>query len=311
MTNRKVKILFLLSLSLIVLINTTRAQNPADDEAPIKVNTFLLNIPVTVTDKTGHNVTGLKKEDFSVYQDGEKQEIAFFVSDEAPMNVAILLDTSFSTRPVLDDIQKAAKDFLKVFRPEDKGVIVTFDYQTLFLTELVSDQKTLTKAINNLTIADRPGSEMHDAIYQVVKNYFAEVKGRKAIIVLTDGAVGGRFISNQQILKLLQLSDTLFYPIVFKTRNTFSPPSKGAKGGKFDFFEPLKRLAEETAGKFYEEDATNLKTAFQSIAEELKQQYLIGYYPSANGKPDNVKIVVDRKDVTIQAKRKLKFNQAN
>lgn len=294
-------------LSLALLINVASGQDPTaapGDDAPIKVNTLLLTIPVTVSDSAGRNIPGLKKENFSIFQDGEQQDIEFFANEEAPMNVAILLDTSFSTRPVLDKIQKAARDFVKVFRPGDRGIIVRFDYQTSFLSDLTSDRKKLSRAIDDANITDRVGSDMYDAVSKIVNNHFASFKGRKAIIVLTDGMVSGRF-STQQILNMLQKSDTIFYPIIFKTK--FNSGAGAAWYNKKPLpIEMLGFLAEQSAGRFYEKDATDLKTAFQSIAEELKNQYLLGFYPQ-NTEPGkslgHIRIAVDRKDLTIQSKK--------
>lgn len=308
MTNLYFKTIALLLL--VILIDFVGAQDLSD--TPIKVNTLLLNIPVTVSDKNGRYVAGLKKEDFSIYQNGEKQQIEYFLDDEAPMNIAVLLDTSPSTRNVLGDIQKAARDFIKIFRPEDKAIIVSFDFETLFLSELTSDKTKLNKAINQAEITGRGGSNMPDAVYKVIRDYFASIKGRKAIIVLTDGMVWGR-LSFEQILDILQKSNTFFYPIIFKTSDQFRITPNPAKSGVDSPFKRLEVLAEETAGKLYEKDAGNLKEAFQSIAEELKKQYLLGFYPqnSENWNQLPIKIVVNRKDVMIEAKKRKMLKKPN
>lgn len=296
----------LIFLFLFILTVAVKAQD-APDDTPIKVNTLLYTIPLTVSDGKGRPVSGLKKEDFSILEDGVKQEIEFFLNDETPMNVAILVDTSFSTKPVLDNIQKAARDFLKVLRPEDKGIIASFDYKTTFLSEFTSDKKRLSKAINQARIADRAGSDMRGAVALVVKNYFAAFKGRKAIIVLTDGMVSENAISSQEILHVLQNSDTLFYPIIFKTNFYSDARLRAANGRKPLPVEVLELLAGETAGRFYEKDTTNLKEAFQDIAEALKKQYLLGYYPQGSEKPTRLKIEVDRQYLTIQTKKNINF----
>jgi Ca-activated chloride channel family protein len=224
------------------------------------------------------------------------------------MNVAILLDSSGSTKDVLDNIQKAARDFLKVFRPGDKGIIVSFDSRTLFLTKLTSDRKDLSKAIEQVAIADKTGSFMYDAVSQVVDAHFASFKGRKAIIVLTDGMVYGRTYTAQQALEALQKADVLFYPIVFRTRSSVASSSRGAKPLPVEI---LKLFAEETSGRFYEKDASNLKEAFQSISEELKKQYLIGFYPrnaEPGSIPTHIRIVVDREDFKVNVKKRWNFN---
>ncbi len=300
------KCLLFLVLSSILLTNVAAAQTEKDDP-PIKVDTLLLTTPLVVKDANGRYVSGLKKDDFSIFQNREEQDIAFFYGEESPMSVAILLDTSGSTKEVLGKIQKAAHDFVKVLRPEDKGLIVTFDDRTQFLSGLTSDKKQLSNAIKNARINENAGSDMNAAVFQIVNKYFAALKGRKAIIVLTDGMVIRRNISTQQTLDKLLDADTVFYPIVFKSKfyaDAFAREKKPLP------VEMLEFLADGTAGRFYEKDATNLKEAFQSIAEELKKQYLIGFYPQTSdaGKVQrDIEIKVDRKDFTVVTKKMWRF----
>ena len=302
------KQLLLLLLSSLFFISVVDAQEETSDDAPIKVDTLLLTVPFTVNDNAGRNIAGLKKENFSIFQNGDQQDIEYFFNEEAPMNVAILIDTSASTDKVLDKIQKAARDFVKILRPEDKGMIVSFDYQTLFLSELTSDKKKLSKAIGQAQIAGKAGSDMNEAVFRVVKNNFDSIKGRKAVIVLTDGIVIKRSVSSQQIMDALQKSDTLFYPIIFKTKFLSEAKARAAANKSRPMtIEILEILAQETAGRFYEKDVGNLKEAFESIAEELKKQYLIGFYPQyteSTASTGDIRIQVDRKEFTARTKKR-------
>lgn len=300
-----------LLLASILLITVAGAQEPEDDDTPIKVDTLLLTMPLTVTDNRGRHIAGLKKENFSIVENGIEQNIEYFFNEEAPMNVAVVIDTSASTKDVLDKIQKAARDFVKVLRPEDKGIIVTFDNRTLFLSDLTSDKKKLTKAIENARIAGDTGSDMNEAVFRVVKNYFDSFKGRKAVIALTDGMVIKRSVTSQQVMDALQKSDTLFYPIIFKTKfYTDAMKRAAADKRKPMSIEILEIMAQETSGRFYEKDAANLKEAFQSIAEELKNQYLLGFYPQDTEKgkaTGNIRIEVDRKDLRVKTKKRWSY----
>lgn len=311
MSNKQIKKqLLLFLLTLVLLINGSTAQEKEED-APIKVDTLLLTMPFTVTDKSGRNVAGLKKENFSILENGIDRKIEYFFNEEAPMNVAILIDTSASTKQVLDKIQKAARDFVKVLRPEDKGIIVSFDYQTVFLSDLTNDKKKLSKAIDQTRIANQTGSDMNQAVFQINNQHFAAFKGRKAIIVLTDGMVIKRAVSSQQIMDDLQKTDTIFYPVIFKTKFYTDAVARAAVYKRKPMsIEILEILAQETSGRIYEKDVVNLKEAFQSISEELKQQYLIGFYPVnvEKGKPlGNIRLEVGQKDLTIRTKKRWKF----
>ena len=132
----------LFALAFFVFAVGSRAQTTPDDQ-PIKVNTVLVNIPVIASDRQGRYVAGLQKDNFTIVQDGEKQEIEFFADDSAPMNVIILIDVSGSTMPFLDNIKRAARDFVKIFRPEDQGMIVTFASGMSIVQPFTSDQKKL------------------------------------------------------------------------------------------------------------------------------------------------------------------------
>ena len=267
----------------------------------------MFTIPLTVSDDKGRNVPGLKKENFTILQDGEELDIEFFLNEDAPMNVAILLDTSYSTKDVLDDIQKAARDFVKILRPEDKAVIVGFDNRTIFLSNLTSDRKVLSKAIGRVEVSNVTGSDMYQAVSLVLSKHFAALKGRKAIIALTDGMVAGRNNTVQQTLDSMQEFDTIFYPIIFKT-NFYSKNRR--QPARPPLIRMLEILAEETAGRIYEKEATKLKEAFESIAGELKKQYLIGFYPDSNEDEKTTgyfKVDVDRKGLIVKSKKRLKL----
>jgi len=302
------KQLLLLLLASIFLITVAGAQEPEDDGTPIKVDTLLLTMPLTVTDNRGRHITGLKKEDFSIVENGTERDIEYFFNEEAPMNVAIVIDTSASTKEVLEKIQKAARDFVRVLRPEDKGIIVSFDNRTLFLSELTSDKKKLTKAIEQTRIANDAGSDMNEAVFRVVKNYFDSFKGRKAVIALTDGMIIKRSVTAQQVMDALRKSDTLFYGIIFKTIYlTDAMKTAAAENRKPMSIEILEIMAQETSGRIYQKDAANLKEAFQNIAEELKNQYLLGFYPQDTEKgkaTGNIRIEVDRKELRVKMKKR-------
>jgi VWFA-related protein len=296
-----IRFLSALLLCFVIFPFNAKAQDE-EDNTPVKIDTLLYTIPLTVSDKKGKFVAGLQKENFTITEDGLSQKIELFMNEQSPMNVAVLLDTSYSTRDVLDNIQKAARDFVKILRPEDRAVIVTFDNRTVFLTKLESDHKILFAAIERASISRVDGSDMYEAVGRVIGNYFEKLQGRKAIIGLTDGMVTGRGISAQATLDAMQKSDVFFYPIIFKTDELTK-----TRRQKPVTVELLQIMAEETGGRFYEKDSTRLKEAFQSIAQDLKYQYLLGFYPrgtDAKNVRNRYKITVDRDDLVVRTKKK-------
>ncbi len=326
----KSRIAILLTLFFLAVAGHSRAQER--DDLPIKVRTYLVHIPVIASDRDGRYVSGLKKEDFSIFEDGTKQEISFFADEKEPMNVVILIDTSFSTRAVLDDIKKAARDFVRVFRLEDKGMIASFDFEMKVLQEFTSDQKQLSKAINKTSIGARPGSNMQDSVYALVKKQLTEVKGRKAIIVLTDGEVGGSVVSDETLINTLAESDVLVYTIIFQTPSSYAayrvPESIKSRNGvtisgkgligrleevRLERFQFMSSLGAVTGGRLLDSKAGDFRGSFQVIADELKNQYLIGFYPRNpdDEKPHNVVVETSLKDTVLRSKRNivLKLNK--
>ena len=170
----------------------------------------------------------------------------------------------------------------------------------------------MSDAINDATVAFEVGSLMNDAVYQIVTKDFAFIKGRKAIIVLTDGFVWGE-VSNKNFLDTLIESDTPIYPIFFQTRGIFPSKIKTVtmdelvKKSPVDF---LNTIAISTGGRLYAADADNFSGVFQKIADELKKQYLIGFYPK-DGKSNNITIKVDRPDVVIRTKQTIRLKTPN
>ena len=292
----------------------TPPQIPENDNEPIKVNTLLVNIPVIASDRNGRYISGLTKDDFLILEDGEKQPIAFFADEKAPMNVAILIDASLSTSSYLGNIQDAARDFVKILRPEDQGLIADFGYATDILSKFTSDQEQLLKAIDKVRISVDYGSNMQNAVYRLVKKEFTSVKGRKAIIVLTDGEVEGG-ISNKKLLSIVSESDIIIYPILFKSvidKHSYFRNSPGMKRLKKEQMQFMDSLAAVSGGRIYR-NVSDFKGAFQAIADELKTQYLIGFYPQNDddGKKHKITVEAVPKDIVIRTKRSIQLKSDN
>lgn len=210
------KIVAILGFTVLAGIGCLQAQDK-DSDGTIKIDTRLVSVPVIVSDRDGRYVPNLTAADFTVLQDGARQNIEFFAATEEPLTIALLIDTSQSTRAVLDDIKDSAKSFIKLLQPRDRAMIVCFDYDTHVLSGLTSDHEQLNRAIRSAAIPDYFGTTLRDAAFQTVTKPFAGIKGRKAIILLTDGKDAGSRISSRELLYSLQETDTLIYTIMFKT----------------------------------------------------------------------------------------------
>jgi len=150
--------------ALIILVTACSAEAAAQDEV-IKIDTTLVSVPVVVSDRQGRYVRDLKATDFTVFKDGVQQKIEFFASTDEPINVALLIDTSHSTHPVIDDIKRAAERFLKLLGPRDKAAVVSFDNSTTVLSHFTSDIGRLKEAVKQAEIPERAGTTLRDAVY--------------------------------------------------------------------------------------------------------------------------------------------------
>jgi VWFA-related protein len=180
---------------------TKKTQDPGDlDEGDVvRTDTQLVSVPAVVTDASGRPLSGLKAENFRLVEDGQAQTIANFGTTETPFEIALLLDTSGSTRDDVALIRSAANSFIEALRPGDRVGIVAFNTaQTVntpiaaveVLSPLTGDRGELRKAIENLGASS--GTPYYDALQRVVSTIFRdpptdEVRGRRAVVALTDG----------------------------------------------------------------------------------------------------------------------------
>lgn len=176
---------------------SSQDKKPGDDV--IRVETQLVDVPIAVTSAGGQPLRGLKASNFLVYEDGKLQEIADFSATTAPFEVALLLDTSGSTRSDLQLIQRAAQYFVDSLRPGDRVAVLAFKTERTqtqayavseVLSYLTDDRKKLRAAIDNTQMSN--GTPYYDSLVQVAEKVFRdkpaeEFRGRRALVALTDG----------------------------------------------------------------------------------------------------------------------------
>lgn len=214
-------ILILLSLLLLSLPNQTSAQPPQPNPAQ-KGSKAFISVPVSVSDREGRYISGLKKDDFTIYQDGVKQNISFFATFDEPLNIALLLDTSGSTQgEALAKIKDAAKEFIELLNPTDKCMIATFDAEVNILNQFTSEQNELKKSIDKVQTAQKDGTVLNRAIMQITQTSFNNIEGRKVIVLLSDGKDFGSNVAKKDLMNLLEESDVLIYSIFYQTGEGF------------------------------------------------------------------------------------------
>lgn len=192
--------------------------DPDADESDeiISVDTKLVTIPVRVLDRRNRFIGGLKKENFSIFEDNIPQELAYFSNEAQPFTVALVLDMSYSTTFKLDEIQGAAIAFIEQLRPDDKVMVISFDGDVHMLCEATSDRKRIYLAIRSTRIAT--GTSLYEAVDLTMNLRMRPIQGRKAIVLFTDGVdtTSRRANDLDNLRDALEL-DALIYPIRYDT----------------------------------------------------------------------------------------------
>jgi VWFA-related protein len=329
---------------------TEPAPQPAAETGPeevgegdvVRVDTNFVTVPVGVMDRDGRFVPNLKKEDFTVFENGIEQPIAYFEPTEKPFTVALLLDTSASTHFHLWEIKEAAINFAKQLRPQDKVLVVTFNDEVLLLTEVTNDLNVISSVIQeNANTGD--STRLYDAVDLVVKERLNKIPGRKAVVLFTDGVDTSSYLATyQSTVRQAEELDALIYPIKYDTTDyaramqnagnvtvvttTSNWPFPGSRtsqtvyGGQSNTALPgltkadyeradqyLRDLAEKTGARLYQaNDPAQLAQAFSRIAEELRRQYSLGYYPQApaddNGERRQIRVRVRQPNLAVRAR---------
>src|SRR6266850_1790347 len=193
----------------------TPSEGPQDIET-LKIDTDLVTVPVIVTDASGLYVPDLHQADFSIAEDGVKQEIAFFGTVSAPFHVILMLDTSASSQEKLRLIQQAANAFVEQLQAADRVKVISFDDDVRDRNDFTSDRAVLRAAINDT----RPGkgTKVYDAM-ELALNTVRRIQGRKAIVIFTDGV---DWHSDQatfnSTVRGLDEEGVIVYPIRYDTR---------------------------------------------------------------------------------------------
>jgi VWFA-related protein len=286
------------------------------DEGVIKLESALVNLNVSATDRQGRSLTGLKKEDFEVWENGEPQTIEFFAPSTAPFNLVLLLDLSGSIYDKIEVVKSAALHFLDVIGPQDKVAVVTFTREVKVLSQLTTNRDLLRKRIRAI---ERPegGTAFYEALWFTLIDTLRGTQGeRNAIVVMTDGVDNSleRFnpaptrVSFDRLLKLLGMSDVIVFPVyldteyeeVFVRGNSTSEAYAIARAR-------LQKIAEMTGGQVFQaREASDLAGVYSQVAAALRTVYSVGYYPTnseRDGTFRRVDVRINRPDAVARARK--------
>lgn len=287
--SRRLAILLTFCLSVSPTSQTQSQQLPLAPAFRTGVDIVSLNVTVTKGDQ--HYVKDLEEYDFNVFEDGTKQNIAFFTRKQLPVALALLLDTSASMEEKLNTAQQAAIGFAYQLQEEDLAAIIDFDNRIEILQKFTNQRTDLEQAIRRTSVGG--STSLYNAIYISLKelkkiqiNSSDEIR-RQAIIVLSDGEDTSSLVSFEEVLELAKRSETAIYTIGLRAEETRS-------SGNFresDFV--LRQLAYETGGRaVFPNRVEDLAEVYAQIAEELSSQYTIGYVSDNQRRDGNWRRIV-------------------
>jgi Ca-activated chloride channel homolog len=296
------------------------------DDDVVRVDTRLVTVHVSVMDRDGKFIPDIEKKLFHIYEDKDEQDIDFFEANNSPFTVVLMLDTSDSTIFKLKDIQDAAIAFVNQLRSDDRVIVVAFDANVMKLCEATNDRTKIYNAI--LSTQTGGGTSLYTAVDSTVNNTLRDIRGRKAIVLFTDGIDTASRATYLNTLDLVKESDAIIYTIQYPTSDFVSKSveyavSHGtpvnivtAKGESVKMaYERgtryLRLLSENTGGRFYYSDTLNsLTKTFAFIAKELSQQYSVSYYPkNQDAKHANrqIKVSVNVPKAAVKTRRSYVF----
>jgi Ca-activated chloride channel homolog len=245
-------------------------QNPA---TTLKVDVKLVNVYVTVTDAHGAPVAGLKKDNFTVLEDGHPQTISVFDKESAvPLSIALAIDTSLSTRHDLPLELASAKRFAKdIMRPVDALSVFGFSEAVSQSTPYTPDLKRIDEGIDHIRLG--AATALYDAVYLASRSLDRR-QGRKVLVLITDGGDTISKVDYPQADRAAEEAEALVYSIIVV-------PIENSAGRETGGEHALIQLSEDTGGKYYyATSVSQLDDAFHRISDELRTQYLLAYYPS-------------------------------
>ena len=281
---------------LVLLSAVLSSRIVAQEDKPLRLDVKLVNIFVNVTDKTGAIVGQLTQDDFKIFEDGRLQKIAHFErQSEMPLNLTLAIDTSSSTFKDRGIEQLAAKKFVHaLIRSQDRMSVIQFNTYVEELSGFTNNVAQLERGLDHMRGAG--GTALYDAIYLGSRG-LGKREGRKVLVLVSDGGDTVKGSTYEEALEQALRNEVMIYSII-------DVPIEASAGRDSGGEHAMITLAEQTGGKSFYAYEGGLDKAFQQVSEDLRTQYLIGYYPR-NQEPGRE---FHRIEVTIPRAAKDAFN---
>jgi Ca-activated chloride channel homolog len=252
---------------------------------PIKKDVDVVLIPVTITDPMNRLVTGLEKDNFSVYEGSERQDIRHFSSEDAPISLGVIFDVSGSMANKIDKSRDAVVEFFKTANPDDEFFMITFNDRP----ELLNDFTQSVEDIQGKLVYTLPKGRtaLLDAIYLGLNKMKQAKHAKKALLIISDGGDNHSRYTSGEIKSLVKEADVQMYAIGLYDTSYRTPEEAGGPA-------LLSELTETTGGRAFTIDNVNeLADVATKIGVELRNQYVLGYRPknaTKDGKWHKVKV---------------------
>lgn len=254
----------------------------------LKRDVDLVRMQVSVVDKRGNFIPELKQQNFKVWENGVPQQIAAFTGEDIPITVGLVIDNSGSMKPKRPRVNEAALDFAKTSNPQDQVFVVNFndEYYLDMDTDFTNDPKVLRSALER--IDSRGGTALYDTILGSIAHLKKGTRDRKILLVVTDGVDDASDSSHtlDYTVQKAEQSNTVIYAV-----GLFSP-GDDSRGEIRQGERALKALTQATGGEvFFPKTLDQVDAVCQRIAQDIREQYTIGYYPTNTAKDGTFRAV--------------------
>ena len=291
-------------------------------QPPFRSGASTVAVYTTVTDSTGRLVPDLKQEDFEVYDNGKLQPLTLFATETQPLSIIVMIDRSGSMKDSYNLVAAGAAEFIKRLLPADKARIGTFSTKIEVLPEeFTNDRRVLIDVLRGEVEPEGP-TPLWNATNVALRDLGGQ-EGRKVVLLFTDGVDSpGNFKTNNlsvmDVMERATRDDVMLYAIGLESRLPYGrrqSPLQGTLGGGFGGQggggmtqrpDPgLPKIAAETGGGYFElTRADDLKSTFARVAEELHQQYALGFAPTKlDGKSHDIEVKMKVKGMKARARK--------
>ena len=245
------------------------------DTTPIQMNVDRVIVPVTVTDPFDRIVTGLSENNFEVFDDKVKQKILSFATEDAPISVGMIFDTSGSMSDKIQKSKEAALEFFKTSNPEDEFMLISFSNNPYLVSPFTDNYENILDRLLFVKAGGR--TSLLDAIYLGLSRMKKSTTSRKALLVISDGGDNHSRYTERDIKRAVKESDVQIYAIgIFESLANIDRTPEEAAGPSL-----LSELANVSGGRMFSvQDPSELPDIAEKISIQLRNQYVIGYKPS-------------------------------